>query len=45
MDFRFAEIQKEIESGDWMRDIYAKNRDLFEYISLNTGENITNIVK
>jgi len=42
---RFAELQKEIESGDWMREIYAKNRDLFEYISLNTGENITNIVK
>ena len=42
---RFEELQKEIESGEWMRDIYTSNRDLFEYVSLNAGENITNIVK
>ena len=42
---RFEELQKEIEFGDWMKDIYTQNRELFEYISLNTGENITDIVK
>ena len=42
---RFEELQKDIESGEWMRDIYTSNRDLFEYVSLNAGENITNIVK
>jgi len=42
---RFEELQKEIQSGDWMKEIYASNRELFEYISLNTGDTITDIVK
>ena len=43
--FRFEERQKEIQSGEWMKEIYASNRELFEYISLHTGDTITDIVK
>ena len=42
---RFDQLQKEINNGQFMRDIYDKNRELFEYISTNVGENITDIVK
>jgi len=42
---RFDELQKEIATGQFMRDIFVKNRDLFEYISTHAGENITDIVR
>ena len=45
MGRRFEELQKEIEKGEWMRKIYADNKELFEYISLKSGENLTDIVK
>ena len=42
---RFETLQKEIETGDWMTDIYKQNEGLFKFISRNAGENITDIVK
>jgi len=41
---RFEQLQKEIEQGEFMKNIYSKNRELFEYISKNAGDNITDIV-
>ena len=32
------------EPSPFFRDIYEANRELFEYVSENTGENITDIV-
>ena len=42
---RFETLQKDIETGDWMTDIYKQNEGLFKFISRNAGENITDIVK
>jgi len=42
---RFTQLHKEVlEESVFMKNIYNENRELFEYISNNVGENITDIV-
>jgi len=42
---RFTQLHKEVlEESNFMKNIYKENRELFEYISKNSGENITDIV-
>ena len=42
---RFTQLHKEVlEDSEFMKNIYNENRKLFEYISNNVGENITDIV-
>ena len=41
---RFDELQREVAEGEAMRALYRENRDLFEYVSVNSGLNITDIV-
>lgn len=41
---RFVQLHEEIEQGKFMQDIYDENKELFQYISTNAGENITDIV-
>jgi len=42
---RFTQLHKEVlEESMFMKNIYNENRELFEYISNNVGENITDIV-
>jgi len=41
---RFEQLQEEIENGEYMKNIYDENKDLFDYISKNAGENISDIV-
>ena len=44
--FRFEQLHREVlDNSKFMQNIYDENRDLFEYISSNVGENITDIVK
>ena len=44
--YRFTELHKEVlEESKFMKNIYKENIELFEYISKNSGENITDIVK
>ena len=43
--YRFTQLHKEVlEESNFMKNIYKENRELFEYISKNSGENITDIV-
>jgi len=42
---RFTELHQEVIKSQFMRDLYSKNRDLFHYISLHSGMNITDIVR
>lgn len=42
---RFDELQKELEESKFMKDLYTDNRDMFEYISANTGINVTTITE
>lgn len=42
---RFTQLQEEIEDGAWMKNIYEKNQELFEFISNKSGSQITDIVK
>jgi hypothetical protein len=39
--FRFTEV---LDNSQFMRNIYKENSKLFEYISVNVGEKITDIV-
>jgi lysosomal acid phosphatase len=42
---RFEQLHRKVlEKSKFMKNIYDENRDLFEYISANVGENVTNIV-
>jgi len=42
---RFDELHRDVlENSDFMKNIYEENKGLFQNISINTGENITDIV-
>jgi len=41
---RFDQLQAELLASQNFTDIYEENRDLFEYVTANTGQNITDIV-
>jgi len=41
---RFTQLHKEVLEGSFMKSIYNENKELFEFISKNSGENITDIV-
>ena len=42
---RFDQLQEELEHSEAFKKIYEDNRGLFEYISKNVGQNITNVVE
>jgi len=42
---RFEQLQEELKQSQWMMNLYNDNKDLFQYISNNTGWNITDIRK
>jgi lysosomal acid phosphatase len=42
---RFTQLQEDLENSEAFKKIYTENRGLFEYISKNAGQNITNVVE
>ena len=42
---RLTSLRAEVASSDWVKQLYTENRDLLQFLSLQTGEEIDSVLK